>query len=274
MSRTRFEYLVVNNDYIYGVRIDDDTMTFFNKNSKDSTGVLLAKDLMTCLYQGMRFNPGFKNIRHDDPEHEGKHFDDKESRLIHSHFKHAKQLYVKTVKKFLDEGASCKTSSGIHLLNHSIRKDIIKKYKDYYEKNRRHKLNSGEIYQASNDQFYNSQFNITRGRMPTLFQHAFCLTTSQYGCHPYNVKTPISMLNEYPVFRALRNPRVIIDPVVHALKNPTEIIDPTTLIITLSLTALALPFFCRRRKTKPQDQRILDTKDSHSEEKLLGNRVS
>lgn len=132
-----------------------------------------------------------KSIHRDDPEHNSVHSDDSEISVSHYHLKHQKKIDLVTLRNFLHALKACEELDASKLFfTTAVQKDIIKKYQEYKEQHR-----SSLNYTTSNSVYYKSLMK-EKGSMPTIGDHALCLTASPnaIGCTPDNIYTPKQFL--------------------------------------------------------------------------------
>lgn len=183
-----FRYLISpeNTDKIYMIAftIYDDTITVYTQSKYSPSWEIFAKEKIAferCLQGAIGDYEYDRYVVHNDIDHKLYHSRadySGEVKVSHYHIKHRKQIQMEYLKEFLKKLNMCKAFEGN--LNHKMIKDILLKYKAFYEEQRRLGM---EDYTSSNNPIYSSEIPI-----PSINQHAKCLRMpDKVGC---NVTTP------------------------------------------------------------------------------------
>lgn len=163
--------------YFIALTVNKNTITAYIQNRSAA----LSEDQNKMFIQCIRTLTSSKKVHFVQPQdadhaiyHSNKYYNG-ESSLIHTHIKHEKQIRLKDLKQFLKKLQTTKACQEWNL-NHKLIQDILRKYKEFYEKNKHADLE----YTGSNNLIYSN----SNHSMPSISSHAFCLRLfpDKIGC--------------------------------------------------------------------------------------------
>lgn len=176
------------------IRISGQTITIYSRGTRDQFSqefqpfMLAVWDLDSCMRAYSTKSKGkIKNVSEEDEAHKELHSNEPyEVDVFHHHFKHQKQITLKNLKRLLDYLKDCESTkklpTGETFLTHTIRKDILAKFKLYLENHhgKDNGLQSNINYLTSNDR--NCSQLPLRVTSPTIFQHESFLRSPDAMC--------------------------------------------------------------------------------------------